>query len=259
MGQQAGTVMKCVGGGAFPDQSRRRFIDAAGGPNALIVDVPTAGVTPRISTYCWRGANFLRAAGQRARRHPAHDGQARVADGEQFAACWPAQGAFWFEEAGNGTSWTATRARQQSGAFHDVPRARRRGGQFVHRRLHLSSYMLRGARAAGNETIMAPAMNWASAFSQRRRIDQHVVARERLRDLATSSLVLTRHPELLGISERRHRMGGSRRHGRHHRPQQTFVYGGADPDGRKPFPHAFTTRATQVQSRGARSHTPRPR
>ena len=42
VGPRAGTVM-VVGGGAMGPEVLARFIAAAGGPEALIVDVPTAG------------------------------------------------------------------------------------------------------------------------------------------------------------------------------------------------------------------------
>ncbi|MDB4898498.1 MAG: peptidase dipeptidase, partial [Gemmatimonadetes bacterium] len=61
-----------------------------------------------------------------------------------------------------------------------------------------SSYMLRGARA-GNGTIMAPGYEVGFGFLRGVAIDQHVVARDRLPDLADS--LMPRRPDLLGISE----------------------------------------------------------
>ena len=41
-----------------------RFIELAGGPDALIIDVPTAG-GDSVYPATWRGMNFLKAAGAR--------------------------------------------------------------------------------------------------------------------------------------------------------------------------------------------------
>lgn len=231
VGPASGTVM-VVGGGALGPEVVARFIDAAGGPNALIVDVPTAGGD---TTYpaLWRGANFLRAAGAK-NVVILHTTDKRVADSDQFAAVLARAGGVWFE---GGRQWhlvdsyagTATER-----AFHDVlARGGVVGGSSAGASI-LSSYMLRGARA-GNETIMAPGYEVGFGFLRGVAIDQHVVARERLRDLADS--LMPRHPELLGISEDEGtawvvRGDTAEIIGRN----KAFVYGGADrTDARKPF------------------------
>src|SRR5450759_4422717 len=61
VGPQSGTVM-VVGGGALGPEIVARFIAAAGGPDALIVDVPTAG-GDSVYPATWHGANFLKAGG----------------------------------------------------------------------------------------------------------------------------------------------------------------------------------------------------
>jgi len=231
VGPASGTVM-VVGGGALGPEVVARFIDAAGGPNALIVDVPTAGGD---TTYpaLWRGANFLRAAGAK-NVVILHTTDKRVADNDQFAAVLARAGGVWFE---GGRQWhlvdsyagTATER-----AFHDVlARGGVVGGSSAGASI-LSSYMLRGARA-GNETIMATGYELGFGFLRGVAIDQHVVARERLRDLADS--LMPRHPELLGISEDEGtawvvRGDTAEIIGRN----KAFVYGGADrTDARKPF------------------------
>lgn len=231
VGPASGTVM-VVGGGALGPEVVARFIDAAGGPNALIVDVPTAGGD---TTYpaLWRGANFLRAAGA-TNVVILHTTDKRVADSDQFAAVLARAGGVWFE---GGRQWhlvdsyagTATER-----AFHDVlARGGVVGGSSAGASI-LSSYMLRGARA-GNETIMAAGYELGFGFLRGVAIDQHVVARERLRDLADS--LMPRHPELLGISEDEGtawvvRGDTAEIIGRN----KAFVYGGADrTDARKPF------------------------
>src|ERR671920_48480 len=92
----------------------------------------------------------------------------------------------------------------------------------------LASYLLRGARS-GNTIIMAPEYEKGFGFLRGVAIDQHVVARERLRDLADS--LLPRRPDLLGISEDEGtawvvRGDTAEVIGR----GQAFVYGGNDPN-----------------------------
>ncbi len=231
VGPASGTVM-VVGGGALGPDVVARFIDAAGGPNALIVDVPTAGGDTAYPVQ-WRGANFLRAAGAKnvVILHTTDKG---VADSDQFAGVLARAGGVWFE---GGRQWhlvdsyAGTRTER---AFHDVlARGGVVGGSSAGASI-LSSYMLRGARA-GNETIMAPGYEVGFGFLRGVAIDQHVVARERLRDLADS--LMPRHPALLGISEDEGtawvvRGDTAEIIGRN----KAFVYGGADrTDARKPF------------------------
>ena len=231
VGPPNGTVM-VVGGGALGPEVVARFIAAAGGPDALIIDVPTAG-GDSVYPATWRGANFLRAGGA-TNVVVLHTTDKKVANSDQFAEVLARAGGVWFE---GGRQWhlvdsyAGTRTEQ---AFHDVlARGGVVGGSSAGASI-LSSYMLRGARA-GNETIMAPGYEVGFGFLRGVAIDQHVVARERLRDLADS--LLPRHPELLGISEDEGTAWVVRGDiadiiGRN----KAFVYGGADPtDARKPF------------------------
>ena len=231
MGPANGTVM-VVGGGVVGPEIVSRFIAAAGGPDALIVDVPTAGgdsVYP--ATYA--GANFLKAGGARNVVY-LHTTDKKVANSDEFAAVLARAGGVWFE---GGRQWhlvdsyAGTKTEQ---AFNNVlARGGVVGGSSAGASI-LSSYMLRGARS-GNEIIMAPGYEVGFGFLRGVAIDQHVVARERLRDLADS--LMPKHPELLGISEDEGTAWVIRGDvaeivGRN----KAFVYGGADPtDTRKPF------------------------
>lgn len=221
-----------VGGGALGPEIVARFIAAAGGPDALIVDVPTAG-GDSVYPAAWRGANFLRAGGAK-NVVVLHTTDKTVANSAQFVAPLARAGGVWFE---GGRQWhlvdsyAGTRTEQ---AFHDVlTRGGVVGGSSAGASI-LSSYMLRGARS-GNGTIMAPGYEAGFGFLRGVAIDQHVVARERLRDLADS--LMPRRPELLGISEDEGtawvvRGDVAEIMGRN----KAFVYGGADQtDARKPF------------------------
>ncbi|CAN5825376.1 hypothetical protein BH11GEM1_BH11GEM1_17380 [soil metagenome] len=144
VGPANGTVM-VVGGGALGPEVVARFIAAAGGPNALIVDVPTAGGD---TTYpaLWRGANFLRAAGAR-NVVILHTTDKKVADSDAFAGVLARAGGVWFE---GGRQWhlvDSYAGTKTERVFHDfLARGGVVGGSSAGASI-LSSYMLRGARA----------------------------------------------------------------------------------------------------------------
>lgn len=231
VGPPNGSVM-VVGGGSLGPEIVSRFIELAGGPDALIIDVPTAGGD---TTYPanWRGANFLKAAGAR-NVVVMHTKDKALANTDSFAAPLKQAGGVWFE---GGRQWhlvdsyAGTKTEQ---GFHDVlARGGVVGGSSAGASI-LSSYMLRGARS-GNTIIMAPGYEQGFSFLRGVAIDQHVVARERLRDLADSLMPM--HPALLGISEDEGtawvvRGDQAEILGR----SKAFVYGGADAtDDGKPF------------------------
>jgi cyanophycinase len=185
-----------VGGGAIGPEIYARFIEAAGGPDALIVDIPTAG-GDSVYPATWRGANPWRRAGAR-NVVVLHTLDKTVANSDSFVAILNRAGGVWFE---GGRQWRLADAylgtRMEQG-FHDVlARGGGVGGSSAGASI-LSGYMLRGARS-GNTIIMAPDSDSGFNFLRGVAIDQHVVARERLRDLADS--LLPHRPDLLGISE----------------------------------------------------------
>ncbi len=231
VGPPRGAVM-VVGGGAQGPELYAKFIELAGGPDALIIDVPTANGD---STYPadWRGTRALRAAGAR-NVVVLHTTDRRVADMDGFAEPIARAGGVWFE---GGRQWhlvDAYAGTRTERAFHDVlARGGVVGGSSAGASI-LSSYMLRGARA-GNATIMAPGYETGFGYLRDAAIDQHVVARERLRDLADS--LVPRRPDLLGMSEDEGtawvvRGDTAEIMGRN----KAFVYGGRDPnDSGVPF------------------------
>ena len=195
VGPPRGAVM-VVGGGAQGPELYAKFIELAGGPDALIIDVPTAGGDSAYPAD-WRGTRGLKAAGAR-NVLVLHTLDRRVADSDSFTTPIARAGGVWFE---GGRQWhlvdryAGTRTER---AFHEVlARGGVVGGSSAGASI-LSSYMLRGARA-GNATIMAPGYEVGFGFLRGVAVDQHVVARDRLRDLADS--LLPRRPDLLGISE----------------------------------------------------------
>src|ERR1051325_8901332 len=195
VGPEHGSVL-VVGGGALGPEVLGRFIELAGGPEALIVDVPTAG-GDSVYPADWAGTRSLRAAGA---KHVVflHTVERKLADSDSFAAVLARANGVWFE---GGRQWhlvDSYAGTKTEKAFHDVlARGGGVGGASAGASI-LGSYLVRGARE-GNTVIMAPGYEVGFGFLRGVGIDQHVVARERLPDLADS--LMPRHPELLGISE----------------------------------------------------------
>jgi cyanophycinase len=230
VGPARGTVI-VVGGGQMGPEILSRFIAAAGGPDALIVDVPTAG-GDSVYPPDWRGGNALKRAGA---RHVVvlHTVDRRIADSDSFAAPLAKAGGVWFE---GGRQWhlvDSYAGTKTERGFHEVlARGGVVGGSSAGASI-LASYLLRGARS-GNTIIMAPGYETGFGFLQGVAIDQHVVARERLRDLADS--LMPKHPELLGLSEDEGTAWVVRGDvaeivGRN----KAFVYGGSETDAGTPF------------------------
>lgn len=231
VGPAHGAVL-VVGGGALGPEVLERFIQLAGGPDALIVDVPTAG-GDSVYPPDWRGTRSLTQAGA---KHVVvlHTVDKKLADSDSFAAVLSRAGGVWFE---GGRQWhlvDSYAGTKTEKAFHDVlARGGVVGGSSAGASI-LASYLLRGARE-GNTVIMAPGYEQGFGFLRGVAIDQHVVARERLPDLADS--LIPRHPELLGMSEDEGtawlvRGDTAEIIGRN----KAFAYGGRDPnDPGKPF------------------------
>jgi cyanophycinase len=231
VGPAHGTVL-VVGGGSLGPEVLGKFIELAGGPNALIVDVPTAG-GDSVYPADWQGTRSLKAAGA---KHVVvlHTTDRKLADTDSFTAILARAGGVWFE---GGRQWhlvDSYAGTKTEKAFHDVlARGGVVGGSSAGASI-LASYLLRGAQE-GNTIIMAPGYEQGFGFLRGVAIDQHVVARERLADLADS--LMPRHPDLLGISEDEGtawvvRGDTAEIIGRN----KAFVYGGRQPnDSGKPF------------------------
>lgn len=230
VGPEKGTVM-VIGGGSIGLDIYSRFIEAAGGPDALIIDVPTAGGNP---TYGSETATTrsLKAAGAR-NVLVRHTIDSAVANADSFVAPINRAGGVWFE---GGRQWHLVdryAGTKSEKAFRDVlDRGGVVGGTSAGASI-LSSFLLRGARE-GNTVVVAPQYLVGFGYLRDVAIDQHVVARSRLRDLADS--LIPRYPNLLGISEDEGtawvvRGDQAEIVGRN----KAFVYGGKDNDPRRPF------------------------
>jgi cyanophycinase len=180
------------GGGGLPDEVLQRFIDYAGGPDALIVVIPTALEDPVPADPI--EARLLRRAGAR-NVTVLHTRKRAAADSAEFVAPLKKAGGVWF---GGGRQWhfvdsfegTATEK-----AFHAVlERGGVIGGSSAGASIQ-AEYMARGD-PLGNLNIIAEGYERGFDFLPGVAIDQHFFKRQRFHDMTELMAV---YPQLLGI------------------------------------------------------------
>jgi len=196
VGPAHGTVI-VVGGGAMGPEIYQRFIAAAGGPDALIIDVPTAG-GDSVYTQNAPGTRGWKQAGAK-NIYVLHTTDKKLADSDSFAAILKKAGGVWFEGGRQFhlvNSYAGTKTEQ---GFHDVlARGGVVGGSSAGASI-LGDFLVRGAPSNDNFIMDHPQYEKGFSFLKGVGIDQHVVARERLPDLADS--IMSKYPDLLAISE----------------------------------------------------------
>lgn len=196
VGPAHGTVI-VVGGGQLGPEIYSAFIEAAGGPDALIIDVPNAGGATSYGDDA-AGALGMRQAGARNVRVLFTKDRA-VANSDSFVAVIRHAGGVWFEGGRQYRLVDAYAGTKTEQAFHDVlARGGVVGGSSAGATI-LGEFLVRGAPSGDNSIMDYPGYEKAFSFLRGTAIDQHVVARERLPDLADS--IMTRYPKLLGMSE----------------------------------------------------------
>lgn len=194
VGPRTGSVM-VVGGGQQGPEVFAKFIELAGGPDALIVDVPTAGGDSIDTSDGGRG---LKNAGAR-NVVVYHTTSRTVADADSFVAKIANARGVWF---GGGrhyrlvNSYAGTKSERAFQAVLD--RGGVVGGSSAGASI-LGDYLVRGAPSNDNRLFNHPQYLKGFAYLRGVAIDQHVVARERLPDMHDS--LTSRRPDLLGISE----------------------------------------------------------
>ena len=236
VGPANGTVI-VVGGGSMGPEIYDAFIGAAGGPDALIIDVPNAGGDSSYGDAA-AGAQKLRKSGARNVEVLFTTDRA-VADADSFVAVLDRAGGVWFDGGRQYRLVDAYAETKTEQAFHDVlARGGVVGGSSAGATI-LGDFLVRGAPSGDNEIMDYPGYRKAFAFLRGTAIDQHVVARERLPDLADS--IMSKYPQLLGMSEDEGTAWVVRGDtatiiGR----GKAFVYGGHDPnDPGRPFVTLF--------------------
>ena len=196
VGPAHGTVI-VVGGGAMGPEIYSRFIEAAGGPDALIVDVPAAG-GDSVYTQDAPGARAWKLNGAR-HIYVYHTLDRKLADSDSFVAVLAKAGGVWFEGGRQFhlvDDYAGTKTEQ---GFRDVlARGGVVGGSSAGASI-LGDFLVRGAPSNNNFIMDYPGYEKGFAYLRGVGIDQHVVARERLPDLADS--IMPKYPGMLAISE----------------------------------------------------------
>jgi len=188
-----------VGGGGMPEDVTKKFIELAGGTDALIVVLPIAGEPPA------RGGNaapkagggegriFERYGAKNVKSLPART-RAEVESPEFIAALKEAKGV-WF---GGGRQWRfvdAYMGTQAEELFRDVlKRGGVIGGSSAGASIQ-SQYMPRGS-PLGNTDMMADGYERGLGFLPGAAVDQHFTQRGRQPDM---TLIMRRYPQILGI------------------------------------------------------------
>ena len=194
VGPKAGHVV-VVGGGTMGPELYAKMMELAGGPDAPVVVVPTAGGD---TTYPadWAGANGFKKAGAK-NVFILHTVDRKVADSDAFVEPLKKAKVLWF---GGGRQWHLVDSYTGTKTEVEFRRVLERGGVVGGSSAGasiLASFLVRGARE-NNVIMMAPDYLVGFGYLRNVAIDQHVVARDRLMDLPQ---VIAKHPELLGISE----------------------------------------------------------
>jgi cyanophycinase len=194
VGPANGTVI-VVGGGAQGPDLWARFIEAAGGPDALIVDVPTAGGD---SIDLSTAGKALRDAGAR-NVVVYHTTSRQQADDPAFVARIANAKGVWFDGGRHYRLVDSYLGTRSQAAFEAVlARGGVVGGTSAGASI-LGDYLVRGAPSNNNNIVNHPQYLKGFAYLRNTAIDQHVVARLRLPDLYDSLTV--RRKDLLAISE----------------------------------------------------------
>ena len=192
VGPPKGAVLAGGGGGMGPD-IMKRFIDLAGGPDALIVSIPTAiGEDPLPAALA--RADLLHKAGAK-NVTVLHTNDRKVADSKAFVAPLRKARGVWF---GGGRQWHLVDSYLNTRPLRELRGVLARGGVVGGSSAGatiLGSYLVRGARE-GNQIMMAPGYEQGFAFLRGVAIDQHLLARKREKDMVG---VVAAHPKLLGI------------------------------------------------------------
>lgn len=200
-GPRMGTLV-IVGGGSMAGTGiQEKFIELAGGPNAKVVVVPTAGgnragdgsVRPYDEQQTI--APWLRLGVKQVTMLHTHD--PKVAGTEAFVAHLREATGVWFN---GGRQWNIVDSYANTLTYTEFHNVLARGGVIGGSSAGATiqgDYLVRGA-IAGPQIMMTPEPEHERGFNFLRRtaIDQHINARNRWDDLIP---VIQKYPELLGI------------------------------------------------------------
>jgi cyanophycinase len=191
VGPSRGAVI-AAGGGSLDPQIYRRFVELAGGSEARIVLIPTAG-TEYGGHDGWTAIEKLREAGAE-RLEVLHTRSASVADLEAFASPLEQATGVWFS---GGYQWRLVDVYLGTETHRELDDLLTRGGVIGGNSAGasaLASFLLRGGEHNGE--IIATERAVGFGFLRDVAIDQHLSERGRENEMFE---VLRREPLLLGI------------------------------------------------------------
>lgn len=190
-----------VGGNMKNEAIASRFIELAGGPDARLVVVPTAGGNKRAdgTLRVYNEADVVAPWKKRGVKNVTmlHTHDPKVADTEAFVEGLRQATAVWFD---GGRQWNIVDSYANTLTFREFHKVLERGGVIGGSSAGATiqgAYLVRGA-VSGPDVVMAPEPEHQSGFAFLRRsaIDQHINARGRWDDIIP---VIRKFPDLLGI------------------------------------------------------------
>jgi cyanophycinase len=191
-GPDKGTLV-IVGGNMQDPAIVKRFIDLAGGPDAPIVIIPTAGEADDQYDQYWSGLRQWRENGAK-NLTVLHTRDRKVADSEAFVKpIQEARGVFF----GGGRQWRLADSYLDTRTHKELAALLNRGGVVGGSSAGasiLTSFMVRGD-TKGNEKMIGDHIT-GLGFLKNAAVDQHLLRRNRQFDMLE---VIDKHPELLGI------------------------------------------------------------
>ena len=192
IGPEKGTLV--IVGGAMQDPAIvKRFIDLAGGPDAPIVIIPTAGEGDDEYDQYWSGLKQWRENGAQ-RLTVLHTRDRKVADSDAFVKpIREARGVFF----AGGRQWRLADSYLNTQTHKELAALLNRGGVVGGSSAGasiLSSFMVRGDTKSNEKMIGDHTVGLG--FLKNAAIDQHLLRRNRQFDMLE---VIDKHPELLGI------------------------------------------------------------
>jgi cyanophycinase len=191
VGPASGTLI--VDGGGETNESIRRFVSLAGGPDAEIVLIPTALESDSIDLKRQKQAFSRRFSAKHVT--VLHTRDRTLADTEEFVAPLKKARGVWF---GGGRQWRLVDAYLGTRTQREIESVLARGGVIGGSSAGATiqgSYLVRGARE-GNHIMMAKGYEQGFGYLRGVAVDQHLLARGRADDLVE---VIDKKPELLGI------------------------------------------------------------
>jgi cyanophycinase len=200
-GPPKGTLVIQGGGSDAGTGIFETFINKAGGLNAKIVVVPTAGgnKTPDGAIKVYKQDDVLARWKQRGATNVwmLHTHDPKVADTEEFAKVLRDAKGVWFD---GGRQWNIVDSYANTLTLREFHKVLERGGVIGGSSAGATiqgDYLVRGA-IAGSEIVMTPEPEHEHGFAFLRKvaIDQHINTRNRWDDIIP---VIKKYPNLLGI------------------------------------------------------------